>query len=200
MRLKRTEIAALVVVVVFAALLFGFSVYPALNEGPKRLCFAHLDKVSIALSMYVGETGGLFPPGPVWADALLVRDLDSREALVCPQANVTDEQEQRLQREGTAGLPIGYSLYEPLSAKPARGLTDPVKTPVIFDSNEIGANSVADIGALALRHAGKTANVTYADGHAEAVKSVPQVPQPLYKPKEDAGKKPPVAPPPPPSA
>ena len=181
MQLKPSEVVAAVVIIIFIVAVLGLGLYPSLREAPTKQCLANLKNVGTAISLYVGEAGGLFPPSS-WVDALGDQFIDRATSLVCPAARPTREQLEALRAAEGRQLPIGYSLFKPAGGGIAALLAGPEKTPIVFDSSDIRPNSSAGLSALAFRHAGKQANILFTDGHSESVTSAPDIPRPLFRP------------------
>lgn len=186
MRLKPGEMIAAVLAVVLLVGAIAFGVYPSLRRAPRDQCLANMKQVATALGLYVADTGGPLPPGAVWADALLPGFADSARGFVCPEASPTAEQLARLQREDSLAIPIGLSFFRPLAGSDVNLIADMVGTPLVFDSNDFSPNSVATLDAIDFRHMGRTANVTFADGHGEPLADAPQVPSKLFRTVEEA--------------
>lgn len=180
MQVKRSEIVMAIIIGAFIIAVIAFGVYPSLRSAPKYQCIENLTSVSKATGLYVADWRGVFPPGDRWADALWPDYADSLRPYVCPESKPTDEQLTQIRAGGEQGVPIGYSFFRPVAGGDATRVAEPQNTPILFDSSEFGANSIADLGALSYRHVGKVANVFMGDGHAESVTSAPTLPKPLF--------------------
>jgi prepilin-type processing-associated H-X9-DG protein len=180
MRVKKSEIIGGGVVVVFIAVILSVVVYPAAKDGPRKICLSHLTNLSRSITAYLGDYNGEWPLADSWADAL-VPYVDTPAFFICPDANLSDEDMVRLRGGRRQGYPVGYALFAPLAGPGFRVVTDPSKTPTIFDSTDIRANATADIKTLAFRHYKKTGNVLFGDSHAASFSAVPEIPQPMLK-------------------
>ncbi len=186
MQLKRSEMLAAALVVAFILAIGGFAVYPSLRQAPRDQCLANLKAVTTSLGLYAGDYGGRYPPAARWSDVLCAKYVDDLKTMVCTEFMATPEQVQRLQNPGGKPLPAGYSLFRPLGGGSSSLVAAPESTPLVFDSAEVRANSVADLGALAFRHTGRAANVEFVDGHGKSLTAAPAVPKPLFKTPEPA--------------
>jgi len=185
-RLKPGEMIAAVLALVLLVGAVAFGVYPSLRRAPRDQCLANMKQIATALGLYVADTGGALPPGPVWADALLPGFADSARSFVCPEASPTVEQLATLQRDDSLAIPIGFSFFRPLAGSDVSLIADMGGTPMLFDSRDFRPNSVATLEAMDFRHMGRTANVAYADGHGEPLTAAPQVPSKLFRSVEEA--------------
>jgi prepilin-type processing-associated H-X9-DG protein len=191
-KLKKTDIAAIVIVGALVVLLVYYGVYLPAAETQPRICLSHLQEMSTGLQVYVGESGYL-PPADKWRDGLSNGQVSGGRTFICSEARLTAEQEKEFgQRKGSGvpfsylrdpsapALPDGYAMFAPLSAKPAVRLADPGKTPFVYDSNIFLPNASDKLESMDFRHLHGTANVTFLDGHAESVTTRPQPPATLF--------------------
>ena len=179
MQIKRSEIAAAVIIIGFIAAVIVLGVYPALQSAPFDQCTANVKNVGTAIGLYCGDYGGFMLRAENWTEVLAPKYMDSLDPLSCPSAKPTAEQLARYQVEGAAKLPIGYALHKPVAGINSALLADPAKTPTLFDSSEYAPNATADLTTLDFRHTGKVANVMFGDGHIATPTSAPTLPKPF---------------------
>jgi prepilin-type processing-associated H-X9-DG protein len=182
-QIKRSEIAAAVLIVGFIAAVIVLGVYPALRAAPLNQCTTNLQNVATAISLYAGDNGAYMVRAENWTEVLVPRYMDSLTSLVCPTAQPTAEQLAAYKGEGVMSVPIGYALFAPLAGARSNFLADSAKTPALFDSSEFRPNATSDLSTLDFRHSGKLAAVVYVDGHAATLTAAPAVPEPLLSDK-----------------
>lgn len=181
-RMKTSEIVASALIVGFIVVLVVYGVYPDLREGPRQECMANLKQMTTSISLYCGDWNGTFPLAEDWCDKLLALNyIDNPAKFVCPEAKPSKAELAAMQKDPLPVIPVGHSLFAPLSGQSTALIANTAKTPLFFDSNVFGRNSVADLSALAFRHIGHTASIMYIDGHAEAATQAPKIPDKLFK-------------------
>jgi prepilin-type processing-associated H-X9-DG protein len=153
------KLAIQIVAGIFAIWLYMFLfVLPWGNdkESAKRTaCLSNTKQQGLALTLYVEDNGGHYPPREAWKDLTrkyLVGET-SKYALRCPVLG-----------EGA----FGYAFNSALSGQKVP--PTPETVPVVYDSSNLTRNASDRFASLPSpgRHKGKN-NVGYADGHAKAV-------------------------------
>ena len=185
MKMKRSEIVAAVLIAAFVVVVLVFGLYPSLRQAPAQYCLANLQHLATALNMYATSNDGYMPPGDRWADALAVFHVDDRSRLGCPDAKPTADDLARIDDTRTTPPSLGYSLLRELGGQRLHYLAEAERTPVLFDSSDLRANSSADASAMSFRHPGRAANVLFAAGDVKVVTEVPVPASPLFIPLEE---------------
>lgn len=153
-----TIISAIFCVFIPLLLIISIPVFERARESSRAAeCLSNIRVVNLSILMYMAENEDRLPPMGGWNDAIspFVRNMD---ILLCP----VDE----------SGVSCSY-VYNSAVPDILKDIPRPETTVMLFDGlggwNEYGGREKA-----VLRHRGAM-NVTYLDGHASILKSIPDM-------------------------
>jgi len=133
-----------------------FPVFARARESARKaVCLSNIKNVCLALQMYAGDNGGVYPDGRSWSDAL-AGYVPNKAAFVCPSQRQRD-------------APCGYALNQEISGAATASIRDPQGTIALFESDR-GWNAVGgwDLLTARPRHLGGD-SFGYLDGHSDWV-------------------------------
>lgn len=139
---------------IMAAMLFP--VFARARESARKaVCLSNVKNVCLALQMYAGDNGGMYPDGRSWCDAV-AGYAPNKEVFVCPKQSERD-------------LTSGYALNQELSKADTASIEDSQGTIALFESDR-GWNAVGgwDLLTETPRHLGGDV-FGYVDGHSDWV-------------------------------
>lgn len=137
------------VVGVFCLWVIGAILFPVLtqNNGGRNPCFSNLKRMGMAIMMYEGDHDDRAPLEP-WMDATQGYVKDDG-AYTCPTLAAEKKQ-------------YGYAMnLDALGKKPKESDI------VLFETDTLGPNVVANLAARARSRHGEGSNVGYGDAHAK---------------------------------
>jgi prepilin-type processing-associated H-X9-DG protein len=188
--MKPSEKVAAAIIVTVIIVLLGAAFVPTIGTAGQTRCTSNLRAMSLALATYCGDQDQSLPPAGNWAEALGTHYLEDITIATCPLARPTTE--HRKAYEGhELRLPVGYALFRPMGGVRNTRVFESEKIPMLYDADLFEPNANGDLSVLALRHAGKKANICFADGHVDPVTAPPAVPAKLFfadDETEEAGK------------
>ena len=131
---------------------------PALAKAKQRAqsinCMNNVKQLELAVLLYSGDHKDVLPSGTTWCDDI-TQQAASPQAFRCPA--------------GEPGQRSHYAFNAKLSNLPNLKITNPMKTVMIFETDQDwNASGGPELLPKALRH-GKAVVVGFADGHVEIV-------------------------------
>ncbi len=145
-------LAALVAVVVVALIVYPLVARPRETDGHRPSCMSHLKQIATAMMIYGSDYDDRLPLGN-WADATSVL-LKNDDIYRCPQATR-----------------YGYAMNMDVVGKRVDYSSSGVKTTVLlFDTDALGRNVVANLAARSPKRHGDGSHVSYVDTHVKWVR------------------------------
>ena len=120
-------------------------------------CLMKVRNYGQAISMYVSDYDGTFPPGEAWGDGIHSY-ITPHETLRCPGLP-----------EGEIG---GYAFNQFLSLRKRNTIANPALCPTLYDSTARSPNASDPISSWVARHEGEGV-VGFVDGHIQLSKTAP---------------------------
>lgn len=171
----RVNVAVLIAVALLC-LCAGFFFYPFGSGGAKEAakktqCLSNLKQMGKAMQLYMIDHNDLFPSGK-WHDPILPYlekeqpNGDIEGLFTCPSLFGKKEISNPLG---------GYALNLEMAGKPPQSVPNPEKKPLLFETNALGLDVIANIAARSLdRHPGYSngnkiagSNILRVDGSAK---------------------------------
>lgn len=120
-------------VAMLSSVLFPVFVRPKSGGGPGSVCRARMKQLSIAMSIYLNGSGGMYPPADRWADALAPH---LKKLWQCPDSKAA----------------YSYGMNKSLGGLRRDQVADPESTVLFFEMDSKDRNAHGTATDLALRH------------------------------------------------